>query len=70
MCGGVLLQEFYSYTWLQLWMYIMGISICMGGIFIMLVLKQDTKAAFEIRPVDQVIEPLIVKKITSINEDI
>jgi len=36
----------------------------------MLVLKQDTKAAFEIRPVDQVIEPLIVKKITSIDEDI
>jgi hypothetical protein len=43
MCGGVLLQEFFIYKSLHLWMYVIGILICIGGILVMLIPKEKNE---------------------------
>mmetsp|Transcript_340 Transcript_340/g.341 ORF Transcript_340/g.341 Transcript_340/m.341 type:complete len:86 (+) Transcript_340:78-335(+) len=35
-CGGVMLQEFFNFSLLQIMMFIVGMLICIAGIFVML----------------------------------
>lgn len=69
MCGGVLMQEFFTYDSLHLWMYALGILICIIGILFMLVPKerQIKKKLFSL--VKSPTEPLILKVSHSINDD-
>lgn len=70
MCGGVLLQEFFIYKAIHLWMYSIGILIWIGGILIMLVPKEKQNKSVSLKIEDYQSEPLVHKSlIKTINDD-
>lgn len=69
MCGGVLMQEFFTYDSLHLWMYALGILICIVGILCMLVPKEKQMKRKMFTLVKAPTEPLILKTSHSINDD-
>lgn len=70
MCGGVLLQEFFSYKTFHLWMYSIGILIWIGGILIMLAPREKSCKKVSYKNKDFANEPLVHKSMnTNINDD-
>lgn len=70
MCGGVLLQEFFHYEAFHIWMYALGITVCIIGILIMLV-TNDTNKAKQVKLIAEPVKPLLRKytESTAVSEE-